>query len=74
VRPGQQSLQRAVETWGKPPAAVLPWSPEECTQAVAKRRPVVLDQPQSSLAMIIQALAQRIVEATGVKTKARLPV
>jgi CheY-like chemotaxis protein/MinD-like ATPase involved in chromosome partitioning or flagellar assembly len=74
VRPDQQALQeQAEQMWGMPVAGVLPWSPDECKQAIASNRPVVLGRPKSPLAIAIQTLAQQIVEMTVKQKKEDMP-
>jgi CheY-like chemotaxis protein len=72
VQAGDRSWQQAAERLGLPVAVALPWSPEECSRAVAQRMPVVLGQPGSPLAAAFQSLADRIVESTGLERKERL--
>jgi MinD-like ATPase involved in chromosome partitioning or flagellar assembly len=62
----QRAFQKEVEEMlGLPVAAVLPWSPEECTQAAESGRPVVLSFPESSLAREFDALGQQIVQTVS---------
>jgi CheY-like chemotaxis protein/MinD-like ATPase involved in chromosome partitioning or flagellar assembly len=74
VHPDQQALQeQAEQMWGMPVAGVLPWLPDECNQAIANHKPVVLGQPKSPLAMAIRALAQQIVEMTVTQKEEDVP-
>jgi CheY-like chemotaxis protein len=72
VRPGQQSFYRQVEAaLRQRVAAILPWAPEVCTQAVSHGKPVVLGQPKSSLAGAFVQLGQRVVRALNEKPPRR---
>ncbi len=71
VRAGQRSFLEQVEsTLGLPIRAVLPWSPEECEEAVSSRRPMVLAHPQSTFSRAIRALADKIVQAASMGAQA----
>jgi Flp pilus assembly CpaE family ATPase len=72
VRADDPWWQPAAERLGLPVAAVLPWSPEECSRAVAQRTPVALGQPGSPLAAAFQSLADQVVKAMGLERKPRL--
>jgi pilus assembly protein CpaE len=71
VRAEQQSFREQVEsTLGLPVTAVLPWSLEECEEAVSSRRPMVLAHPRSPFSRAIQALADKLVQATSIGAQA----
>jgi twitching motility two-component system response regulator PilH len=70
VRPEQVPIQRQIEQlWNGPVPAVLPWTPEECNQALAVQQPLVLEQPDSTLGTAIKGLAQQIVQTTRPQEK-----
>jgi pilus assembly protein CpaE len=54
-----------------PVAAVLPWAPQECEQAVQTRNPVVLSAPGSALSAAIQELARDIRQAAQLVAQER---
>ncbi len=64
AQPRQEPFAKQVEqVLGLPAAAVLPWAPQECEQAVQTRNPVVLSAPGSALSAAIQELARDIRQA-----------
>jgi CheY-like chemotaxis protein/MinD-like ATPase involved in chromosome partitioning or flagellar assembly len=67
-----QAVQQQVEkTLGLPVATVLPWSPQECSRAIAERSPVVLSGPESALAREVWSLGRRIVQVMDTRTQQR---
>lgn len=60
----QEPFARQVEqVLNLPTAAVLPWAPQECEQAIQARNPVVLGAPNSALSVAIGELAGDIRQA-----------
>jgi len=72
VRPEQQPVVQQVEkVWGLRVGATLPWAPQECAQALAEQKPVILTQPNSPLATAIQGLARKVARAAGAQISKR---
>ncbi len=64
MRPEQLPLQQQIEKlWNRPVPAILPWMPKECAQALADRKPIVVGQPESTLATTFRSLAEQIAQA-----------
>jgi MinD-like ATPase involved in chromosome partitioning or flagellar assembly len=64
--------QQVEEALGLSVAASLPWSPEECTQAMVSGEPVVLSYPDSRLTAAFDALAQVVVQSVQEQRPKRL--
>jgi CheY-like chemotaxis protein/MinD-like ATPase involved in chromosome partitioning or flagellar assembly len=65
-------VQRQVEqALGLRVAAVLPWSPRECSRAVSDHTPEVLSCPESLLARRLRVLSRRAVRATDTRVYQR---
>jgi len=74
VQPGQESFYKQVEAaLHQPVAAILPWAPEVCAEAVSHGKPVVLGHPKSPLARAFGELGQRVVRALNVQPLRRIP-
>ena len=72
--PDQQSFPQEVEeALELPVAAVIPWSPEECAQAITNCQPAVLGRPDSPMARSFQSLAQGVVQALDGGPLRRIP-
>jgi CheY-like chemotaxis protein/MinD-like ATPase involved in chromosome partitioning or flagellar assembly len=65
--------QRAEDALGLPVAAVLPWSPEACAQAVESCKPVSLSSPGSDLATAYRKLAQEVAGSVQGQPLRRIP-
>jgi pilus assembly protein CpaE len=64
----QQQVEKAL---GLPVAAVLPWSPEECSRAVSEHTPEVLSYPESLLAKSLRTLSRQLVQAMDARVYQR---
>ena len=55
--------RQAEKALGLPVVALLPWSPQDCAEAVASGQPIVTSLPEAPLSKAIRALGRRIVRA-----------